>query len=309
MKKDYPYFAGVNKESLPIDDQKSIFRDVRALMLSKVSHVILNSSDSIIISAFVGINWVGILSNFHMIEEAITGILTQITGAITASIGNFFAKESNEDGYHLFCRVEFLNFWLYGFSSVALIVLLNPFVSLWIGKRFTLGQVIVTALVIRFFVAGYMNTLWTFRSTLGLFTQGKYRPLIVALINIILSIALGQCWGVAGVLGATSISRACVNLWYDPWLLHREGFKRPVAPYFKKTIVRILFLAVVTIGMMYISNIVFNEGVTIARFIIMTALTAVIPNAIFFVVFYRTDEMHYLLGLGGRMFKHLHKKR
>ena len=100
-----------------------------------------------------------------------------------------------------------------------------------------LSQGTVVALSINFFVAGFMNTLWTFRSTLGLFTQGQYRPLIVALLNITLSIIFSYKWGITGVLAATSLSRACVNLWYDPWLIHRKGFNKSVIPYFKKYIV------------------------------------------------------------------------
>lgn len=309
VKKEYPFFASKSSSDLPNEDKRTIFKDVRALMMTRVSHVVLNSSDSIIISAFVGINWLGLLSNFNMIEEAVAGIITQITGAITASIGNFFAEESKEDGYRLFCRVEFLNFWMYGFSFVALIVLLNPFVTVWLGDHFTLSQAVIIALAFRFIVTGYSNTMWTFRSTLGLFTQGRYRPLIMAVLNVALSIVLSQFWGVAGVLAGTSISRACVNLWYNPLVLHKEGFKKPVAPYFKKTIAKLLLLSAIAVGMIFLSNIVFGSEVTVPRLIIMVILTAIIPNAVFWAVFHRTDEMKYLLELIGSIFKRLHKNR
>lgn len=188
-------------------------------------------------------------------------------------------------------------------------MLLNPFVTLWLGVHYTLSNGIVIALVIRFFVAGFMNTLWTFRSSLGLFTQGKYRPLIVAGINIALSICLSQIWGVAGVLAATSISRACVNLWYDPWLLHKHGFGEPIGPFLRKYIIRILQLVVLTATMMLLSHYIFWDGVTLLRFFIMVCLTAVVPNAVFFLIFRKTDEMQYILKLAARFLKKLRPER
>ena len=296
-KKMYPVFGKKSKEKLPEDEIRAIFKNVGALSLNRIAHVALNGTDSMIISAFVGIRWVGLLSNYHLVTEAITGILTQITGAMTSSLGNFFAKEVAEDGYRLFKRVTFLNYWLYGFSFVAFATLLNPFVSVWLGKEYALSQAIVFALSINFFVAGIMNTLWTFRSTLGLFSQGKYRPLIVAAINIVLSICLSFFGGVFGVLIATSIYRACVNLWYDPWLIHRDGFHCSVKPFFKSYLKKIILLVAIVLLMQLISNIVFSNGVTVLRFIVMTCITAIVPNAIMILLYHRTDEFKYFYEL------------
>lgn len=296
-KKMYPVFGRKSKEKLPEDEIRTIFKNVGALSLNRIAHVALNGTDSMIISAFVGIRWVGLLSNYCLVTEAITGVLTQITGAMTSSLGNFFAEEDSEDGYRLFKRVTFLNYWLYGFSFVAFATLLNPFVTVWLGKEYVLNQTIVFALSANFFVAGIMNTLWTFRSTLGLFSQGKYRPLIVAAINIVLSICLSFFWGVFGVLIATSISRVCVNLWYDPWLIHRDGFHRSVVPFFLSYLKRIVLLISITILMQLISHAVFSNGITILRFIVMTCITSIVPNSIMILLYHRTEEYRYFYEL------------
>ena len=302
-KKMYPVLGRKSGENLPGDEKKAIFRNVGALSLNRIAHVALNGTDSMIISAFIGVRWVGLLSNYSIVTEAITGILTQITGAMTSSLGNFFAKEASEDGYHMFHRIVFLNYWLYGFSFVAFITLLNPFVTVWLGEAYVLSQAIVIAIAINFFVAGVMNTLWTFRSTLGLFAQGKYRPLIVAAINIVLSICLSFRWGVFGVLIATSISRACVNLWYDPWLIHREGFHRSVRPFFNTYLKRILLLIAIAGLMRLVSGVVFRDGITIWNFAVMVCITAVVPNGIMLLIFHNTDEYRYFRDLLWGMLK------
>lgn len=311
VKKEYPVFDKNNKEELPKEEKQKIFKDVKALMLQKISFRVLNTSDSIIISAFVGIGWVGLLSNYIMIEEAIVAVISQITSAITASMGNYFTKESKEDGYKLFQRIDFMNFWLYGFSAVAFIILFNPFIELWLGRigsEYILSQTIVVALIIRFFVEGYMNMMSAFRSTLGLFTQGQYTPLMVATLNIILSICLSFPWGAAGVIIATPLARCCINVWYMPLVIHRDGFKKSVIPFYKKVILRTAFLIVLTAVMYLFSRtIVFKNGVTIMSFIVMVVITAVATNFIIGAVFYNTDEFKYFINLFKERIKRINK--
>ena len=153
VKKDYPIFNN-SKEELPRQEKKRIFEDVKALMLQKISFKILNTSDSIIISAFVGLNWVGLLSNFIMIEEAIVAVLSQVTSAISASLGNLFVESDDETGYIMFKRVDFMNYWLYAFSAIALITLSNPFVKIWLGENYLLSNIAIVALFSRFFIEG-----------------------------------------------------------------------------------------------------------------------------------------------------------
>ena len=293
----YPFMCKKQSKTLPLEDKRRIYKDVKALMLTKISHIALNGTDNIIISAFVGLRWVGLLSNFMMLSDAITSILCQITASITASLGNFFAEEDKKAGYTLFCRVEFLNFWLYGFSMIALIILMNPFVTIWLGEEYRLSQASVVWIAINFFVAGFMNTIFTFRSTLGLFTQGQIRPLIVTMINIGLSIGLSYKWGMTGVLAATSISRLCVNLWYDPWLVHRKGFEVSVKPFFFKYIKRVIMLAAITLILEWISEIIFVKGITFISFAIMVIMTCVLSNGVFIIAFYQKDEFRYFSNL------------
>lgn len=309
VKQNYPVFQTKQEEPLAKTETKRIFKDVKALMLQKVSFTVLNSTDALIISAFVGINWVGLLSNYTIIEEAIVGILSQVSSAVSASLGNYFAKEDREAGYKLFKRVEFLNFWLYGFSTIALIVLLNPFVELWLGKHFVLSVGIVCALGCRFFVAGYMNTMSTFRSTLGLFTQGQYRPLVAAFLNIVLSIALSYKWGVAGVLAATPITRLLVNMWYTPLIIHRDGFNKSVIPFYKQYIFRIILLSSIAFGLLVVSNrFIFVDQVTIGRFIGAMAMIVIVPNLVFLSVFGRTEEFKYFYQLFRQILQKFVKK-
>ena len=291
--KRYPEITNYRDAKLDVNEKEQIKKDAQALVLSRFGHVALNGTDNIIISAVVGVLWVGRLSNYSLICDSVTSVLCQITAAITGSLGNFFATEDKHAGYSLFRKIDFLNFWLYGFSFVALVVLLDPFVTLWAGDRFVLGLPVSVAIAINFFVAGYMNTLWVFRSTLGLFKQGKYRPIIVALLNIVLSILLGKIWGVFGILFATFLSRACVNLWYDPIILHKYGFEIPVKPFFVRYLKRIFILALLVLSLLRIRYCVLGTGVTMLSFVCMTLIVAIVPNVAFWLLYRRSEEYQY----------------
>ena len=291
--KRYPEIQTYQGVSLSAEERVQIRKDTEALVLSRFGHVALNGTDNIIISAVVGVLWVGRLSNYTLICDSVTSVLCQITAAITGSLGNFFATEDKHAGYALFKKVEFLNFWLYGFSFIALVTLLDPFVQIWAGGRFVLGLPISIAIAINFFVAGYMNTLWVFRSTLGLFKQGKFRPILVAILNIVLSIVLGRLWGVFGVLFATFLSRAAISLWYDPLILQRYGFEVSCKPFFARYFRRVLLLTAVLIAMLTIRHVVLSSATTVLRFAVMTMVTAIVPNAIFWLAYRRCEEYAY----------------
>ena len=291
--KRYPEIQTYQGASLSAEERVQIRKDTEALVLSRFGHVALNGTDNIIISAVVGVLWVGRLSNYTLICDSVTSVLCQITAAITGSLGNFFATEDKHAGYALFKKVEFLNFWLYGFSFIALVTLLDPFVQIWAGERFVLGLPISIAIAINFFVAGYMNTLWVFRSTIGLFKQGKFRPILVAILNIILSIFLGKLWGVFGVLFATFLSRAAISLWYDPLILHRYGFEVSCKPFFARYFRRVLLLTAILIVMLTIRYVVLSSATTVLRFAVMTMFTAIVPNAIFWLAYHRCEEYAY----------------
>lgn len=291
--KRYPEIQTYQGDSLSAEERVQIRKDTEALVLSRFGHVALNGTDNIIISAVVGVLWVGRLSNYTLICDSVTSVLCQITAAITGSLGNFFATEDKHAGYALFKKVEFLNFWLYGFSFIALVTLLDPFVQIWAGEHFVLGLPISIAIAINFFVAGYMNTLWVFRSTIGLFKQGKFRPILVAILNIILSIFLGELWGVFGVLFATFLSRAAISLWYDPLILHRYGFEVSCKPFFARYFRRVLLLTTILIVMLTIRYVVLSSATTVLRFAVMTMFTAIVPNAIFWLAYHRCEEYAY----------------
>ena len=106
----YPYIR--DKEVVKLENIKvrEIAEKIKALFFHKIGEVMLLGTDSIIISRFLGVIWVGLYSNYNMIVNAISGIFGQVFSAITASVGNLLVEENKEKIYKTYKKMILLNF-------------------------------------------------------------------------------------------------------------------------------------------------------------------------------------------------------
>ncbi|MBZ9689210.1 sugar translocase [Clostridium estertheticum] len=230
----YSYLLDKDAKVLEHYENKTIFTNVKALFVYKFGSIILNGTDNIIISIIIGIDAVGVASNYILIIEAIQTIIYQIMGAFTASLGNLNASAEKEKQEAVFNKFLFLAEWIYGFCSIALLLFLNEFIKLWIGKEYLVSQLVIFSLALHFFVNGVQFVPFTYRTTMGLFVQAKIAPIIATVINIVLSILLGYKFGLFGVFIATSIARFCAMGIIDPYFIYKEKFKKSSKEYFLK---------------------------------------------------------------------------
>ena len=195
----YPFIKNKTDEKLEKEDMEGIKKNVSSLFIYKVGTVIMNGTDNIIISKFIGLIIVGFYSNNVLIINSITNVLNQIINAITSSIGNLVVTTNKKRSKEVYDNLNFANFWLYALFGVCIIVLINPFINIWIGKKYVMGFSIVFLLVLNFYVLGMQSVTNSFRNAYGLFWIAKYRPIIMVIINIVISVVLVQFIGIAGV--------------------------------------------------------------------------------------------------------------
>lgn len=126
-KVDKMYTFLLNKDNVKLGkkEKNSIIKNVKALLYHKIGGVIVNSTDNILISKFVGITSVGLYSNYYLIIGALNLLIGQSFSALTASVGNLNAVESKEKSYNTYKLILFINFWIAGFSSICLWILLS----------------------------------------------------------------------------------------------------------------------------------------------------------------------------------------
>lgn len=297
-KKEFPEILKYGKhEKLEKQEIRKLFHDIKALFLYKISGVVLNGTDSIIVSSFLGTALVGVLANYNLIVKNIYNLVLQIFSSMSASIGNMAVTESREKQYQVFRSLLLLSFWFFGLAATVLYVCITPFMVLWMGAENTFGMAIVIVLLIDFYLTGMMSPVSSFRTSNGLFVQGQYRPLVMALINIIVSILLVKPLGVLGVLLGTVISRLTTQIWYDPYLIYKHVFGKSVILYIRKMLLYSLITVLCCVGGQFITGYVsfLNAYIDLA---VQAVITGLLFNIVFLALFYRSEEFTYLKDKG-----------
>lgn len=289
--KMYPFLRDKTKRKLDKKTKTEIIKNTKAMMMHKIGGVVVNSTDNILLSSFVGLKVVGIYSNYYLITNALNIIFGQIFNSITASVGNLCAIDSTTKQYNVFKKINFLTFWIYCFSSVCLITLFNPFIEIWIGKEYLFAMDIVIVLVINFYLSGMRKSVLTFREATGLFYKDRYKAIVEALVNLIFSIILVLKFGTIGIFLGTLISSISVCVWIEPYVLYTYGFKISPKKYFidyMKKMILTIFLAIVvySICMININNIYIS-------FIYKALVCLIIPNVLLYIIYRKSEEFQY----------------
>lgn len=299
-KKKYPYITYKNTPPLPDDDKKELIGNVRALTIWKLSGLLVNQTDNLIITHFNGLATVGLASNYTLLSNSINSILNILFNGITASVGNHNALENSESKYYLFKAINLSNFWLFGWASIGIFVCSTDIVKLLFGHNYALPLEIPFVIALNFYMVGMQSAVWTYKNTMGIFRQGRYLLFVTAAINLIASIFLGKIWGLFGILLATAISRAFTNTWYDPYAIHKYGFGISVKPYYKRYLL-FAIIVVITGGVCYYicSLLHFSLFVNV---ILKFSVCCIIPNGIFMFLFRKLPEFQYLLKFADKAF-------
>lgn len=298
-KKKFPYISGSKAEPLPGEEKKKLVRNVRALTIWKLSGLLVNSTDNIIITYFRGVITVGLASNYTLLSGTINTLITQVFSSLNASIGNLNAIETKEKRLSMFNTINFANFWLFGWAAIGICVVSTDIVQLLFGERFTLTPDIPFVIALNFYMVGIQNSVWSFNNAMGLFRQGRYLLLLTATFNLIFSICLGRVWGLFGILIATALSRLFTNTWYDSYKLFRYGFGISVVPYYIRRLT--YFALIVLTGFVCYLVASLYEGSMIVSVVYKFLVCCIIPNIVFLLVFFRTKEFRYYVQLAERL--------
>lgn len=303
----FPCIADKNIDPLPQNEKKALFKDIRDLTFYKVSGLLVNSTDNILITFFQGLATTGIASNYTLLVNTINSLLGQVFNSLTASIGNHNATESEDRKFKMFNFMNLMNFWIFGWAALGIIFCSSDVVRLCFGEEYVLSLKIPLVMALNFYTVGMMNAVWTYKHTLGLFKYGRFLQIITGILNIIFSVILGKSWGLFGILFATFIARACTNLWYDPYAIFKHGFHKSPLYYLKKYIYFIMVLFVAALACHFSLKLVF--GSLMVQVLLEIIICSVVINAIFLCAFYRTTEFEILKNVIANIFSILIKKK
>ena len=291
----YPYLKH-NNEKLDENTKKDIFQKVKALFFHKVGGFIVLGTDNIIISKFIGIIEVGLYSNYYMIIDAIEKLFGQVIRVITPSVGNMLVKESAEKSFEIFKRVRFLNFWIATFSGISLLVVMNSFITVWIGSKYLLATCVLIVLVLNYYAKSMRSCHMIFKEAAGIYYEDRYIPLLESVLNIVASLILLKYFGLAGIFMGTIISSLALYCISYPKYVYKKLFNRSYLNYTKETLGYLSIFLVLAVITFKISRLIVINNAFLSL-IINCLIAVVIPNLVLLIIFWHTDNFKYYLNL------------
>ena len=275
---------------------KRINQRIRDLFTSKLGGVVVNSADTVVISAFLGLTVLAVYQNYYYILTSIIGFVTIIFQSCTAGIGNSVIVETKEKNFNDLKKFTFLIAWIAGFCTCCLLCLYQPFMEIWVGKDLMLGFSAVICFCIYYFVNEINQLLNTYKDAAGIWHEDRFRPLVTAIANVGMNLLTVQFWGIYGVLLSTVLSMLFVGM---PWLLYNLFtvlFDKKQFPIYFKELVKYVIVVIFSCVICYFvcQLFTFDKWMTL---IVRAIICCIIPNVINFIIYRRTIEFKQCIQL------------
>lgn len=305
-KRMYPQYNPVGDVSK--EERREINHRIRDLFTSRVGGVIVNSADTIVISAFLGLKTLTIYQNYFYIITALIGIVNVAFQASTGGIGNSLILETKDKNFNDLKKFTLFVSWIATICSCCLLCLFQPFMKLWVGSKLLLPFSAVICLVVYYYVYEINQLINTYKDAGGIWHVDRFRPLVTALANLGMNLSMVQFWGIYGIMLSTVLSMLIVGM---PWLFHNlftTLFERFRFKEYFSCIIRYVVVAIIAVCLCVFVCHYINMNLVLT-IIIRGIICVVLSNIIFILFNFRSKEFDECLTLIETMTKNKVKFR
>lgn len=280
-------------ENISVEERRIILNDTKACMLHKIGATAKISTDNIILTKVISLVATGVYSNYSLIISSMQTIIGQLLGNFVSSIGNAHVSLNDEDNYNIYKKLLFIDLWISVVVTVNVYLLINDFIQLWIGGAFILDDFSVIILCLQFYICISRQINISYVNGCGLFVKDKIRPVVEAILNLVISIVLAKYVGIVGVFLGTVLSSILTVCWREPLVLFKYEFKKSVNEYWRNYL-EFLFLGVI-IGVV-LKNLkqMIRFEVTWVSWIGEAFIYTIVINLVILLVFHNKDEIRFL---------------
>ena len=222
------------KEKIDASTRVELVKSIKAMFMHKIGALFVNTLDSVIISAFVGVISLGFYSNYIMIMTLLTNIIALVFTSITSVLGHLYVK-ADKDITRRYCEFfHLLNFVIATVFYLGYYAIIDDLISLLFSADLVVEKSISFVIALNGFIQFMRKSVLTFRDATGTFYNDRWKPLFEGILNLILSICLVHWIGVQGVIIATIITNLCVCHVVEPYILYKNAFSLSPVGYYKK---------------------------------------------------------------------------
>lgn len=301
VRKRYDYIEKAKPIPLSKSEKSQIVKYMCSGIFTKLGQTVVNCTDSIIISTFVGTILVGFYSNYSMITNSLDVAVYLIFSGITASIGNFAIEKRPDEAEKLFKQVTFINYCISFYLVVCLVSLLSPFVSIWAGIDYVLSDITVAVIVLNFYIASMQKSVECFIGAVGEISyRNRYRSLIEGIVNLSVSLYLVKYTnlGMTGIFLGTTACFFVGRMWMDACVLYKYWFHKKYMNYVVRYLLRMLLVIGIALIGRRITTFVFQAlGLSLVTWIMSGIILSAMSFIILITIYQKTDEYKYFAQL------------
>ncbi len=230
------------KQKATAEAKSEVFKKSKAMFMHKIGGVLVNTADSVIISAFIGVVILGKYTNYSTIAVALTGTMALFFTPLTSIIGQMCVNTDTAVVRKYFDFFYILNFILGMVFLLGYYAIIDNLVTIFFGAGLEMSKSVSLVITINYFIQFMRNAGLLFRDATGTFYNDRWKPLFEGLSNVVLSIAFvylfeylfGDDFAVVGVIVATIITNITICHVVEPHVLYKYAFHSSAKQYYLK---------------------------------------------------------------------------
>lgn len=285
------YGNSINKNAEPNVTPNKMSKDILA---HNVSRMVFSSTDNIVLSTLGTLEDVTVYSSYNMIVGQVTELAQKFMDGVTASMGIKIAHHDN-NSYNVYREMISGSLWLGGIICTVFSIMMNDFVSLWIGSQYCVGKVDLILFSIVLYCGIILPCVQVARNACGLYRESRNFTILQALVNLGLTILLVPKFGITGALIGTVMARITITIPCNYYLVDKLVFPERKSRWGELILGYIVLICISLLGMKVMSCFPDFHVPKVVAFVLKTLLaTGVI------VVLYTT--FYWLINTGFREF-------
>lgn len=205
-KQQYRYLKEKTRIDREFIRETGIFGEIKNGIVHKVAHTIYGGTDSLVISAFLGLRDNALYSNYLLLRtQVVTLFSDKIMNSMAASIGNYiYDDQKSGDNKKMFYTLDILGYLMASFCAFSFCLLCEPFICVIWGDNLLLGKGCLFAEAILIYLSVVSSPWSMFRNSYGNYKIDRNLVLMSAIVNVAMSLILVKYFGIIGILIGTA---------------------------------------------------------------------------------------------------------
>lgn len=278
-----------------IDDMRNrnFFKDIKNFLIHKIAYILYGGADSIIVTAFLGLQIAGLMANYLLIHTGIYTILYKCFQGIVPSLGNLVYSETKEKSFKVYKTLDLLYTLFGAYICCMYILFFQKFILLFFGSDFLLSDTYILMLGINVFLSMQFENACNYRNTYGSFEKDRLYMVLSAISKVVIAMLFIKEYGIAGLMIGTVAGLAFI-IYGRIIIVFKYILNQSISKYLFR---HLIYSAIIVAEILIIRQVItfVNMPLSYTSLILEGILATVFMMLVNVIVFYKTEEFRELL--------------